>query len=124
MLVHPFEDGNGRVARALASLVMIKAGYLPVLIRKAGRSDYLAALERADAGELRPLVMLIGRRQKEDIVRVISAKPTRTIAESLVNTVANLKREEVYQESKAERLMEGLRRKDPRDSQSNNLKAQ
>jgi Fic family protein len=32
-LIHPFEDGNGRVARAIASLVFIKAGWFPLIIR-------------------------------------------------------------------------------------------
>ena len=32
--IHPFQDGNGRVARSLASMVSIRAGLLPVLIRR------------------------------------------------------------------------------------------
>jgi hypothetical protein len=33
--IHPFQDGNGRVARALASIDFIKAGLFPLLVRRA-----------------------------------------------------------------------------------------
>ena len=53
--IHPFQDGNGRVARALASLVFLKAGLFPLVIRDTDRSPYLDALAEADGGNLRPL---------------------------------------------------------------------
>ena len=56
--IHPFQDGNGRVARALATLVMIRAGWFPPVVTDAGRADYIDALGAADAGDLRPLVRL------------------------------------------------------------------
>lgn len=56
--IHPFQDGNGRVARALATLVMIRAGWFTLVVTDAGRADYIDALEAADAGDLRPLVQL------------------------------------------------------------------
>lgn len=31
--IHPFIDGNGRVARALSSAVFLKAGYLVLVVR-------------------------------------------------------------------------------------------
>ena len=54
--IHPFQDGNGRVARALATLVMIRAGWFPLVVTDAGRGDYIDALEAADGGDLGPLV--------------------------------------------------------------------
>ena len=56
--IHPFQDGNGRVARALATLVMIRAGWFPLVVTDAGRAEYIGALEAADEGDLRPLVRL------------------------------------------------------------------
>lgn len=55
--IHPFQDGNGRVARALASLEFIRAGLLPLLVERDDRDTrYFPALEAADRGDLQPLV--------------------------------------------------------------------
>ena len=62
--IHPFQDGNGRVARALATLVMIRAGWFPLVVTDAGRAEYIDALEMADAGDLRPLVRLFSAIQR------------------------------------------------------------
>lgn len=60
--IHPFQDGNGRVARALASLVLIRAGLFPLVVPRDEKIVYLESLERADAGDLRSLVLLVARR--------------------------------------------------------------
>lgn len=49
-VVHPFADGNGRVARALASVFAYRALQVPVLILAEERDDYLQSLELADNG--------------------------------------------------------------------------
>jgi len=54
--IHPFTDGNGRVARALATLVLIQGGVFPLVIREENRSSYIDALEKADLGKLNELV--------------------------------------------------------------------
>lgn len=66
--IHPFQDGNGRVARALASLVFLKAGLFPLVIRDLDRNNYIVALEQADAGDLKPLVDLFAKRQRDAIL--------------------------------------------------------
>ena len=62
--IHPFQDGNGRVARALATLVMIRAGWFPLVVTDAGRADYIEALEIADGGDPGSLVQLFSRIQR------------------------------------------------------------
>jgi Fic family protein len=48
--IHPFDDGNGRVGRFLLNVILINAGYAPVIIRKSQRVAYLRALEDFDSG--------------------------------------------------------------------------
>lgn len=44
--IHPFFDGNGRMARLLANLPVLKAGYPPVMIPKQKRQEYIYHLSR------------------------------------------------------------------------------
>ncbi len=63
--IHPFHDGNGRVARALASLVFIQAGLFPLVITRGKMRDrYIEALELADAGNLKPLIEVFAEAQQ------------------------------------------------------------
>lgn len=66
--IHPFQDGNGRIARALTSAVFIKADYLVLVVRdEEHRERYLDALESADRGDLKPLVDLFADVQIGDL---------------------------------------------------------
>jgi Fic family protein len=53
--IHPFDDGNGRVGRFLINVILINAGYAPLIIRKSQRIAYLKALEDFDNGYTRNL---------------------------------------------------------------------
>lgn len=59
--IHPFEDGNGRVARALTMLVLLRASYAPLVVDRYSRNEYITALDAANTEDLRPLVRLFGR---------------------------------------------------------------
>jgi len=62
--IHPFQDGNGRVARALASLILLKNGLFPLIITRDDRPSYIDALEEADKGDLQPLVHVFVKSQQ------------------------------------------------------------
>lgn len=70
--IHPFQDGNGRVARALATLVLLRDGWFPLVIRRDERRTYIDALEAADDSDLVPLVELFTLIQKRAIMRAFS----------------------------------------------------
>lgn len=69
--IHPFQDGNGRIARALASLVFLRAGWFPLVVTESDKSRYLAALEEADRNGLTALVEVFAGRQKAELVRAL-----------------------------------------------------
>ncbi len=69
--IHPFQDGNGRVARTLATIVFLRAGLFPLVVRDKDRKEYIKALEEADAGRLIPLISLFARRQRDAILSVL-----------------------------------------------------
>ncbi len=69
--IHPFQDGNGRTARALATLVFLQKGYFPLVITNDSRKDYFDALEKADYGDLRPLAAFFAQRAKDTFIQAI-----------------------------------------------------
>jgi len=57
--IHPFEDGNGRVARLLQDLSLMRDQLLPVGIPVSRREEYYDSLAEADAGEWDSVVTLV-----------------------------------------------------------------
>ncbi|MGI9296849.1 MAG: Fic family protein [Gammaproteobacteria bacterium] len=77
--IHPFQDGNGRVARCLASVIFIKAGWFPLVINRDARNKYLNALEAADGGDLSALINLFAKVQSEFFYRSFGLQIETTI---------------------------------------------
>jgi Fic family protein len=61
--VHPFWNGNGRIARLIANLILLRSGYAPLVIPATRRLDYITILpkystEHEATGVGRPLYHL------------------------------------------------------------------
>lgn len=57
--IHPFKDGNGRTARLLLNLILLKSGFPICNIKRTERPDYYNALSLADDGEYEPIVEVV-----------------------------------------------------------------
>ncbi len=83
--IHPFQDGNGRVARALASLVLVKDGLFPLIVSRDDKPNYIDALEADDhQGDLKPLISLIVKSQTAQFTNASRISET-VLAEDDVN---------------------------------------
>ena len=72
--IHPFGDGNGRTARLLMNLMLIRGGYPPVAVRPEDRKRYLDALERGSlADDLQPFQTLMHERLDATLAEYLSA---------------------------------------------------
>ena len=61
--IHPFADGNGRTARLLMNLLLLRGGYPPIAVRPEDRKAYLDSLEHASlTDDPRPYQVLMRQR--------------------------------------------------------------
>lgn len=91
--IHPYQDGNGRVARTLASLVFLRAGWFPVVVTRDDRVRYIESLEVADEGELRSLIEVFVDIQKRALFQAIKvAADVQPPAETVEAAIAAAKR--------------------------------
>lgn len=69
--IHAFDDGNGRGARILMNLLLMKQGFFSVVIRTEKKRQYLDTLLAADQGDLMPFIAFISTELIETYKAVI-----------------------------------------------------
>ena len=109
--IHPYQDGNGRVARALTNLILVKGGLFPVVVTRDQRSPYISALEKADDGDLGPLVRLFAAIEKATMLEALSIgpdiEPSKAVIEGVTEAIATkLKRRKEDFEQRLRRVNE------------------
>jgi Fic family protein len=65
--IHPFVDGNGRTARLLMNLILMRAGCPIAIITKADRSRYYDALEISQSSDLTAVISLVAECLEESL---------------------------------------------------------
>ena len=69
--VRPFLDGNGRTGRLVLNLLLVRLGYPPAIIYEGDRDRYLAALRRADQGDLGSLGEFLARAILDNLYKFV-----------------------------------------------------
>lgn len=71
--IHPFIDGNGRIARLITNLYLMKQGYPPVILKKEDRYKYYRTLQKADEGNLSSFATFIAKAVNEALMYYLAS---------------------------------------------------
>ena len=77
--IHPFYDGNGRTSRLLMNLILMQAGYPPIIIKVEEKHEYYQHLNTANDGDVRPFIRFIARcteRTLDEYIMSVVEKPS------------------------------------------------
>jgi Fic family protein len=97
--IHPFDDGNGRVARLIMNYILLKHSYPMVIIKSEDKENYLTALQKADTGDLLSVIKYIEKQSIESLELYIKAGKGKDIDElgDIEKQIEILKREKLTQ---------------------------
>lgn len=70
--IHPFDDGNGRIARILMNFILMKHGYHPAIIKKETKEEYYKVLRFADANNIEPFIEFIAENVNESLTLMLN----------------------------------------------------
>lgn len=98
--IHPFEDGNGRVARVLTLLSVLAGEYAPLVVDRDRRDEYLDALNAANEGDLRVLIHLFAELEiialraelEAPLARAAGVEGAASVARAVVSRLRDVRR--------------------------------
>ena len=99
--VHPFEDGNGRMARLWQDFMLLRARLTIAIVRPQDREAYLDSLSHADEGNFNPLTQLTCQRVMSTLQTYINAQDA---ADNLQGWAAELVGESSARETEQRKL--------------------
>lgn len=79
--IHPFDDGNGRVARILMNFILMRFGYPLVIIKTEDKANYFATLQLADSGTIKPFFDYIAQNLIRSLELMIAGATGQNIEE-------------------------------------------
>lgn len=100
--IHPFQDGNGRVVRLIASMILIKNNLFPItVLREEAKVKYIQALEEADKESPQKLITYFAEIQKRNIEEALNIKE---VDSTSLNEVTNIFKQKVFNKQKEKQL--------------------
>ena len=87
--IHPFIDGNGRVARLLMNLILMRAGYPIAVITKDDRFRYYDALEISQASDLSAFTSLLSESIAESLEEYEEAAKEQRVMQEWAESLAS-----------------------------------
>jgi Fic family protein len=89
--IHPFADGNGRLARAIASIFTLRAESIPVMVLFDTRAEYYAALQQADQKNYQPFTDFVFEQSLEGVQMASeSFEAAKSDLESSISRIQNV----------------------------------
>lgn len=71
--IHPFIDGNGRCARLIMNLILMRYGYPPTVVLRVDRRKYYRVLLEADQGQFENYLNFMGRAVERSLIVYLQA---------------------------------------------------